>query len=328
MVRRVVLLILIWLAPLAQAQVPLPEEADRNRIAEAFHLADSVQDKVWSGWSEVPFVLLLVTEDYEYLFRHPYPSDDFQSLGIDPVTDEEIFARENTGAYSLGFLATFPAVNGVNTVVIGKAQITGKSSTLWAITALHEHFHQLQFTRPWYYGAVDDLDLSGGDTSGMWQLNYPFPYDSKSVGQAFETLIEVLSPANQRSGCKASEFSAAMKQLRDTLDEADFRYLVFQLWQEGVARYTEYAIAKAAAKFHTPLPEFSGLDDFTPYPEAYESLLAQQREEMMNLSIADWQRVAFYPLGAGLALLQDACSEGWKTRYFEPPYFEQLIFTG
>lgn len=323
MVRHLIWLSLLVVTTLARAEVPFPESRDRVRIAEAFHLADSVQDEVWPGWSEVPFVLLLVTEEYEYLFRHPYPSDDFQSLGTDPITGEEIFARANTGAYGLGFLATFPAVNGVNTVVIGQAENTGKTSTMWAITALHEHFHQLQFTRPWYYGAVDDLDLSGGDTSGMWQLNYPFPYDSPEAGKAIKNLVAELS--KNEPGCRLSQWASDIEQMRGLLNEPDYRYLVFQLWQEGIARYTEYAVASAAVEHHRPLEAFQELEDFISYSQAHEQLKKQQHDEMESLSLVEWQRVAFYPLGAAIGLAHDTCPGSWKARYFQVPYFEQLM---
>jgi hypothetical protein len=104
------------------AQLPLPDYEDRVRIAEAYHLAESVQDRIWTGWSEVPFVILLVTSDFEYLIRHPNPPADFVNLGADPVVGSDIYARQNTGAFSINFLATFPAIEGVNTVVIGQAK--------------------------------------------------------------------------------------------------------------------------------------------------------------------------------------------------------------
>ena len=49
---------------------------------------------------------------------------------------------------------------------------------------MHEHFHQLQWAQPEYLKAIDDLGLSKGDATGMWMLNYPFPYDNPEVGAA------------------------------------------------------------------------------------------------------------------------------------------------
>jgi len=311
----------------ALAGIPWPEQADRIRLAEAFRLADSVQDSVWEGWSKVPFVILLVTEGHEYLLRHPYPPEDFVSLGWDQVTGEEIFARPNSGAFALDFLATFPAIRGVNTVVVGRPANTGKDSTRWVVTLLHEHFHQLQYTRPGYYDMVAALDLADGDTSGMWQLNYPFPYASERAGDVLDAYRDaLLRDLDASPGSMGEERRAARLALEHELDGADYRYLSFQLWQEGVARYTEHAVAQAAAAHHQPLPAFTALDDYVPYAAALRQLEAQLRSELRSLELAGWKRVVFYPLGAAEALLLDAARPGWKARYFtEPFYLERYL---
>lgn len=323
--KKLLLISLLVISGWAKAGIPMPDLEDRVRLAEAFSLAGSVQDSVWEGWSEVPFVILLVTPGHEYLVRHPYPSDDFVSLGHDEVIGEEVFARPNSGAYSLGFLATFPAVNGVNTVVIGQPGNTGKTSTQWVITALHEHFHQLQYTRPWYYEAVDALGLSGGDQTGMWQLNYPFPYESPPVVEAISNyrtaLLEVLNEMQGVDAQATDAYRDARRELRDLLSEADYRYLSFQLWQEGIARYTEHTVARAAVELHQPAPEFKLLEDYIPYRQASQQLEKQLRTELESLDLAKWKRVVFYPLGAAEALLLDAAQPAWKDGYFTRPFY-------
>ena len=57
---------------------------------------------------------------------------------------------------------------------------------------MHEHFHQLQYAQPGYYQAVAALGLSHGDQTGMWILNYPFPYTSASVTKSFAALRDQL----------------------------------------------------------------------------------------------------------------------------------------
>lgn len=324
---KILLLAFMILARLAEAAIPLPGYADRVRLAEAFSLADSVQESVWKGWSAVPFVVLLVTEEHEYLLRHPYPPDDFVSLGRDEVTGEEIFARENDGRYSLSFLATFPAVQGVNTVVVGQPGHTGKTSTEWVITLLHEHFHQLQYTQPWYYEAVENLGLSGGDTSGMWQLNYPFPYESADIGSLLHGYgNELLEALDALPELNEDSHRRAWRALKEGLDEADYSYMSFQLWQEGVARHTELAVAREAAKQHIPSPKFEALDDYLPYGEAYHRLNKQLRSELQQLDLANWKRVVFYPLGAAEALWLDQANPDWKEDYFSRPFdLEQYL---
>ena len=315
------LLAFLSIASTAAADPGLRED-DRTRLAEAFHLADAVQESIWKDWSEVPFAVLLVTEDYEYLIRHPRPSEDFVSIGYDSLLKSDVLQRPTTGNYPLSFLATFPAVQGVNTVVIGKPENTGKSSTLWVITALHEHFHQLQYTRPDHYPSVDALDLSGGDKSGMWQLNYPFPYEDPDVGQrfyAYKAALEAALAAPEDADLLES-YRAVRKELRENLDPADYRYFSFQLWQEGVARFTEYAVAEAASKDYEPTEAFTKLEDFMTYEAAQDKLRADLAKELENLDLSEWKRVVFYPIGALEALLLDAVRPGWRDSYFEKKF--------
>ena len=106
--------------------------ADRVRIAEAFRLSERLGERVWPGWRGVPFAVLLVTADREYLVRHPRPSADFTRLGHDPLLGGEVFVRRRVFPPTLQ--ATFPAVGGVATVVIGDAEHTGLRSTAWVLT--------------------------------------------------------------------------------------------------------------------------------------------------------------------------------------------------
>lgn len=325
------LLFATLLAPAAAAQPPALREADRVRLAEAFHLAETVRDSIWAGWGGVPFAVLLLTPEHEFLIRHPAPSEDFALVGYDSLLQGEVYARPTTGRYPLSFLATFPAVNGINTVVVGPPEHTGKSSTLWVVTLLHEHFHQLQYTRPDHYPAVAALDLSGGDETGMWMLNYPFPYDSARVVAAVnayrDALVRALGPPREVGPPAAlDDFLAARAALRQALSDPDFRYLSFQLWQEGVARYTEHRVAEAAAAHHTPLPAFRALDDFVPYTAAADSLRRRLDDELANLDLASWRRVVFYPLGAAEALLLDRARPGWQRRYFADRFYLDRYF--
>lgn len=328
--KRKIKLMLISLALLvasshAQSQPPRLRDEDRIRIAEAFKLSESIQDSVWEGWSEVPFVLLLVTPEHEFLFRHPCPTEDFSSLGFDELLASEVHVRPNSGQYSLNLLATFPAIRGVNTVVIGQPENTAKNSTQWVIVAMHEHFHQLQYTRPWYYDKVAALNLADGDSSGMWQLNYPFPYGHSGVGEAFKRYTTALETAlavpDGREEERYRNYLSARTAFRERLSDADYRYMSFQIWQEGIARYTEYAVAQFATDQHRPLSEFTALDAYEPYSAAAQSLYEQHTEEMTTLDLASWKRTVFYPVGASEGLLLDMRNPGWKSKYFADPFF-------
>jgi hypothetical protein len=56
---------------------------DRIRIREAFEINEKLSDMLWDNWSDAAFTVLLVTSDYEFLVRHPLPSDNFTFLKYD-----------------------------------------------------------------------------------------------------------------------------------------------------------------------------------------------------------------------------------------------------
>src|SRR5215510_11070522 len=97
---------------------PSLSDTDRIRLAEAFRIGDKLGDKVWKNWSKAPFAVLLVTPEYEFLIRHPKPSNDFMLIGNDASLKSDVYFRKRTFDPSL--LATFPAVSGISTIVIGQ----------------------------------------------------------------------------------------------------------------------------------------------------------------------------------------------------------------
>ena len=299
---------------------PLPSSLppdDRTRIAEAFRLADAIGDGIWPGWSSVPFALLLVTPEREYLVRHPRPAAGFERVGFDSLLGSDVHVRSRTFQPTL--LATFP-FEGIPTVVIGQPAATGKHSTAWVLTALHEHFHQLQMSQPGYYKGVDALGLARGDQTGMWMLNYAFPYGADSVQAAFAAMARAVDSAlaaapgaDRQARLKA--LSKTRATLRGTLTGDDDRYLGFQMWQEGVARYTELQVARWADRNFAPSEAFNALADASSFGASADSILFGIRRGLQGNPLSTAGRVAFYPVGAATALLLDDIAPEWRTRY-------------
>ena len=303
----------------AQATVPPGiAPADRVRLAEARRLMDTVSESVWLGWKTAPSAVLLVTPEREFLLWHPKPSADFKRVGYDSLLATDVHVRPRQ--FPPTMLATFPAVGGIPTIVVGTAEQTGKRSAAWVLTLAHEHFHQWQYSRPDYYTRVAALDLAGGDSTGMWMLNYPFPYKSAEVSAEFDTLARALRAALSDTSNGSGErhvmaVASARRRLRGVLAERDHRYLDFQFWQEGIARYTEVAVARVAAARYKPTPAFLALPDAEPFAV----VAAQLRREIVeteSVSLTN-ERVAFYPVGAALALWLDRAEPSWRQRYLE-----------
>lgn len=304
-----------------------PEMArvDRIRLAETFRLADNIGDRVWKNWSRAPFAVLLVTPEFEFLLRHPAPSADFASLGYDALLKSDVYYRKRT--QSTGLLATFPAISGsmISTIVVGQAEQTAvKTSTPWVVMLLHEHFHQLQYSQADYYPGVNSLNLSRRDSSGMWMLNYAFPYDKPEVQERFLALSALLAKAIQASPSdRAQTFASYMRarqEFQQLLAPDDYRYFSFQFWQEGIARYTEYRVAKLAAARFKVSREFRALEDFTPFSQTATAIHARIFRQLATQKLGDSRRDVVYPFGAAEGLLLDLVSPQWRRRYFRDKF--------
>ena len=298
---------------LAQSPKPLPSD-DAARIAEFYRLATQIENTVWPNWSTAPAPLLLVTSDTEYLTHFPAPPSDFQKL------TDDLYVRPRQ--FPVNLLATFPAFGPPAVILIGEpANTTAKTSTPWLITVMHEHFHQLQHAQSGYYHAVDALGLSKGDQTGMWMLNYPFPYDEPLTAQSFAHLRDsLLAALNEVDSQKfAPLLKQYLKERKDFMAQflpGDRKYLSFQLWQEGVARYTQIKAAEAAADYQ-PSPAFAALPDYTPFSSYALTARARTLDELRHVDLAQSKREAFYSFGAAEALLLDRINPAWKDHYFQ-----------
>ena len=297
------------------AQAPKPLLADDAvRIAEFYRLAEQTQDKIWPDWSKTPAPLLLVTGDTEYLTHFPTPPKDFQKVG------DDVYARPCQ--FSPNMQATFPAFGFPPVIVIGEPKATqSQTSTPWLMVVMHEHFHQLQWAQPDYLKATADLGLSKGDATGMWMLNYPYPYDNPDLARAFEDLRDsLLNTLNEVDQQKfehlTKQYVKDRKQFFAQLLPGDHKYFSFQLWQEGVARYTQIKAAEAAADFQ-PSAAFAALPDFTPFDTYAVTARARTLDELRHIDIAQSKREVFYSFGAAEALLLDRINPAWKEQYFK-----------
>jgi hypothetical protein len=292
-----------------------PDSADVLRIREAFRLTAAVQDSVWpDGWGAVPFPLLLVTEEREFLVAFPRTPPGFDEGHYLAPLGARILERPRQLQPDL--LATFPAFVPPSVIVVGRPETTRKNSATWALTIVHERFHQFQTADSAYYPGVERLDLSGGDRTGMWMLNYPFPYRSKVVVERFSELSRNLARLldhSSASDCRAF-WEAYIRFLAD-LSERDRRYLSFQVWQEGIARYVELRAAEFAARRYHPTPEFEALPDVQAFADIALQMRAAILDALANPDLPGRERVSFYAFGAGLALLLDMDIPNWKGRY-------------
>jgi hypothetical protein len=296
---------------------------DRMRIKEAMNICKQYGDSIWPGINAVPFALTLVTDSVEFLVNLPSPSGNFIDLGYDSLLGSKVYCRKSV--FSKHFLATFPAVAGINTIVVGTPENTGKNSTDWIITLLHEHFHQYANSSPDYYAAVAKLDLSGGDKTGMWMLNYPFPYSDSTVIVQYKKYTTALSKTMQSAGTDSfksnfSEYASERRSFERALKPSDYRYFSFQIWQEGIARYTEYKFLELLDTY-SPAKEVSDLPDFLPFKRYREEFYRDQLRRLTDCDIAKGRRTCYYAAGFAEGLILDKLNPSWREKYLGERFF-------
>jgi hypothetical protein len=287
---------------------------DVVRVAEFYRLAPQIEDGIWPGWSKVASPLLLITPDYEFLTRFPAPPNEFT-----PANDG-FMARPRQ--FPTNVQATLPVFGPPPVIAIGQPSHTAsKTSTPWEIVLMHEHFHQLQYSQPEYDHAVGALGLSRGDQTGGWMLNYPFPYANAQVATSFarlrdQLLLTVTSPDGEKFHQAAERYLAMRRAFFAQLSADDHKYLSFQLWQEGIARYTQIKAAEAAARYQ-PTQAYQRLPDYEPFSGAASKLRGSTLDELRTIDLAKAGRSAVYSFGAAEGYLLDRLNPQWKNQYFQ-----------
>lgn len=284
-----------------------PDELERlgPRLAQVRRFAAQHGERLWTGYGSAPFGVLLLGKKAELLLcQHPMPP------GFAPASRDEatgcLRSRRPRTELPDTLLAAMPLFGPPSTIVMGTPASTGRSLADWTRTILHEHFHQWQSELPDYFSRTDALNLKGGDESGMWMLNYPFPYDDVAIGRSYRAASLALSEALEARGRagfrgKLDRFLLARGEFERSAGPANWRYIELQLWQEGVARWTEIELAKhhPAASVRTDA----------------RNLEAATLARLLNPDLKVQRRELAYSLGAGEAWLMEACGPAWRKHY-------------
>ena len=285
---------------------PIAAQVDSSlllAIKSAHDQAAFIGSKIWPNYDEAPFGLLITLEEREVLFCHGSIVDGFKALPPDPITQCELQERPNI--FPKNLLAAMPVIDGVSTIVMGTPQSTGKEEPGWTRTVFHEHFHQYQSTFDSYYGRLNALDLSGGDNTGMWMLNYPYPYKDENFNAALSRASHALHDAITQHGASYEEhvlgYLKARQELEASVSANDWKYLELQLWAEGVARWTEIEISMRSSD--------------QVISESGNLLKQRTIASLLTLDAARHGREIAYPFGAAEAMLLDPCNGTWRQDY-------------
>lgn len=326
--------ILILLAPaLCRTSDDNLSNQDIAVLSEAYNLWSSAGDSIWRGATKISIPVVYVKHDREYAIGFPSHLEGFAAFPPSALLNKSVQFRKRTFSPTLS--ASFP-VAGSPAVVIGSPEALGKTPEDWVITATHEMFHVLQAAHG-SYAKIASLEIAPANNPA-WQLNFPFPYKDADVMrlihlQGFPLWLAATStqPADAVYDIGTALDAAHVYKAYLDLIKADksYRYSEFQEWTEGVAAYTEYRFAEAAASpTYQPTSAFSALPAFQGYGRLWSQVYKARPFLIKHAGRAAQDRNAFYHLGFGKALALDAISPNWKQQYFAPQvWLDDLLAT-
>jgi hypothetical protein len=276
-----------------------------QRLAEVRTFAKAEGDTLWPGYGDAPFGFLLVAGESETLLCSAGVPDGFSPAADDPASGCKMYTRPRSGLPDT-LLAALPLFGPPSTIVMGTPETTGRNEADWTRTILHEHFHQWQDSFPNIFTRMAGLDLAGDDKTGMWMLNFAFPYETPATLEAFAPAAEALKQAVAARGTPGFgksllRYVAARRAFAAAAGERNWRYAELELWKEGVARWTEIQLGKSY-----------------PDPAVRDSAEALEKRSIDWLAthdIAKAGREFVYPYGAAEAMLLEACSPEWRSEY-------------
>lgn len=275
--------------------------------------AQSSGDQLWPGYGSAPFGVLLVLPSQEVLLcQNESPAGFVRSDAI-AGCDRSVRPRSNLPDNLLAAMGVFGPQE---TIVVGTPEATSRTYPAWLRTLFHEHFHQWQASRPGYQEAMTALSLAGDDRSGMWMLNFPVPYDDPALGAAFAraslslaAAVEAKDPGDFKA--RVRDYLDARKAFASAAGDRNWRYIEFQLWQEGVARWTEIRLGQAYSD-----PAIRAASD---------ALDQETRAALRSPNLKGQRRVFVYAYGAAEAMLLDRCDPSWRGRYLRAPALGALL---
>lgn len=329
---------------------PLPErtevltELDKARLAEAQQLKSEMGEQVWPGWGDSEIPLLVWNRDYSFLTVdsqlpppwEPAAGDDYygETYFRRPSEDPQNFAVQ-VGDQWVGSMATKGEMDAFIFEMIGDSvpeflqpvvpyRLLIQSSEVQISALLHESFHAFQAqAAPRRLEAAEAVHSRG---EAYWQIDEGQQADWEAEIGLLEQALAAESDAEARR--LAGEFLAARSQRRAApgLTSALIDYERQLEWEEGLAKYVELAIWRAAARAegYQPRPELDEDPDFHSY-QNYDQRWSQEVDQMARQASRPGE-TRFYYTGMAQAMLLDRLLPGWQARALEPDtWLEALL---
>lgn len=272
-------------------------------------------DSIWENISNIPLRILLITDSLEYLINFNNPDKSFELYNCDSLLNTNIYVRQRK--FPPFLRATFPAVNGIDCIVVGDCKNTEKSDEDWIVMLLHEHFHLYQGANPEYNENVSLLAQKISNDSDNWMLDYDFPYNDALLNELFRdyssSIYKTFINLNKNEfNLERERWLANQTKIQNHLKSNDYNYFQFQLWQEGTATYTEYKYLVCLNLNSRYFKENCNLE----FCLKYKDLLTAYSTTLQKNDLQKNTRNHFYALGLFTGIIKDKTIPEWKKNYF------------
>jgi hypothetical protein len=121
------------------------------------------------------------------------------------------------------------------------------------------------------------------------------------------------------------QYFVEKKKIKELLSDNDYRYFSFQIWQEGLARYTEFSFLKLLLKYR-PSKEVQSLPDFVAFRKLKSTMFDDELRHLLNSKIEENKRVSFYSLGFAEGILLDKEHTEWRKKYLTDKFYTEHYF--
>ena len=285
-------------------------------IQSAGYIINHYGDSIWENISKTPLRILLITDSLEYLFNHNNPGKSFVLFQYDSLLNKNIYVRPRM--FPPFLRATFPAVNGLDCIVVGNPKNTNKSNEDWVVMLLHEHFHLYQGENPLYKENVALLAQKIAKDSENWMLDYDFPYNDPTINKLFKeysnSIYETYLSLNKVDFMeKMNIYIAKELEIQNQLTSNDNDYFRFQIWQEGIATFTELKYLEALNNSSKHFKEIYVLD----FTLKNNELIKAYTSNFLTNDLSKDKRNVFYSIGLLEGIIKDETNPKWKTDYFK-----------
>ena len=350
--------------PTASAEPGRLSEVEKARLAEYFHLRQSLGDEVWPEWGDVVEPVVLYNEETVFLVGYPEPPDgwltvpkqkqvgsEWQLMGDDDFWGESYYFQPlpASGETPQAF-----------TVIIGDQWATSMTTKEWMQIAFPQEMKEqlppvIQQIFPYFL--VSDLFIGNSDKyisllaheafhafqgthvperlaaaeTAVHQSN-SYPWYEESHHADWEAELDLLYQAVvaedvAETAVLAEQFLAQREARRDAAGLSDefVAYEQQREWLEGLAKYAELEIWRQANQSPAYEPVNQMAGD-TDF-EAYQTFADHWTQEVEQIKrSANGEDTRFYYTGMAQAAILDKLSPDWKAHAFSDDVFlEKLL---